>query len=461
MTPHRTIKKKTADTHENFIYLPLETKVRELTSKCLLALSLTNKGFSCILGKDEHIRAGLYSKTLPPGIYFDRSLAKNKRRIHRSVTKSGGIVAAQDEESGAIIDEINEFVQGRGDIECLKQATYLFTWGDHDHQAWKRLTTSNSPIRLIKSGSPRVDTWRLKCSDSRQNTILFCCNFAVSNHVSKKSKLERYQSLKKRGAQITSSWEHFEDYYESDKHYLQTFLRAISKISSTHPSTKILVRPHPVEDADYWRRRIGRLQNVEVDNSNDVGIDICRSNVVVHAGCTTGVEAFARGKTVIAIESFPSTRNHRLPNDLSIKAKNEHELEEYIANYFSRGIEEPKEAKEKKRLLLQARYENLKNTTPAAHEIISETLRAASGPPTRPRSFKAYRLLAPLLNLAFQTKKRFKGVKPEPKQKLPDLQTEEIQDHLNWLSDAFGLPQNRIAKISKDVFLLRRKDKQW
>ena len=59
-----------------FVALPIEVKVRDFQSRVLLSLSLLKNDFEVIIGSQDAIIKNIDS--LPVGVYFDKSLSKNK-----------------------------------------------------------------------------------------------------------------------------------------------------------------------------------------------------------------------------------------------------------------------------------------------------------------------------------------------------------------------------------------------
>jgi hypothetical protein len=71
--------------------------------------------------------------------------------------------------------------------------------------------------------------------------------------------------------------------------------------------------------------------NVLVTREGTLGQWIRHAAVVVHEGCTSGFEAAAMGRPVIAYEPIPPVKARPIPNELSLSAKTKDELLKLIA----------------------------------------------------------------------------------------------------------------------------------
>ena len=75
------------------LILPIETKVRELYGKALLALYAAEAGMEVVLGDQRVISQSLHR--LPVGIYLDKSISRTKSRHFARLRNLGFRLAAQ------------------------------------------------------------------------------------------------------------------------------------------------------------------------------------------------------------------------------------------------------------------------------------------------------------------------------------------------------------------------------
>ena len=73
------------------IYLHVETSIRELDSKLLLAVLAASRGHEVILSNLGEIVTGFKKKTLLPGIFHTKSLTPSEKKIntHQNLVDGG------------------------------------------------------------------------------------------------------------------------------------------------------------------------------------------------------------------------------------------------------------------------------------------------------------------------------------------------------------------------------------
>ena len=100
--------------------------------------------------------------------------------------------------------------------------------------------------------------------------------------------------------------------------------KLIVKILHEFPERVVVIRPHPIENIDYWRREYDGYNKVVVSNSHPIGYWLHNSGVIVHTGCTTAIEGFLRNVPSIAYHPFTDKKFEiDLPDSLSFRADSE------------------------------------------------------------------------------------------------------------------------------------------
>jgi hypothetical protein len=99
------------------------------------------------------------------------------------------------------------------------------------------------------------------------------------------------------------------------------FMELPEELSRRFPANTIVIRPHPSEQLEPWKAKVGKLPNVEVIREGNVAEWILASEICIQHNCTTGVEAYCLGKTAIAYRPVCDPRfDLLLPNALSAEA---------------------------------------------------------------------------------------------------------------------------------------------
>ena len=115
------------------------------------------------------------------------------------------------------------------------------------------------------------------------------------------------------------------EYAEGLRDHKQTifehFQRLIPPLEQAFPKHTIVVRPHPTENQEIYRRIAAQCSRVRVTNEGNVVPWLLATRALVHNGCTTGVEAYVLRVPAV---SYRATVNdtydygfYRLPNLLS------------------------------------------------------------------------------------------------------------------------------------------------
>jgi hypothetical protein len=115
------------------------------------------------------------------------------------------------------------------------------------------------------------------------------------------------------------------EYAEGLRNFKQAIFEAFQKLipalEKTLPKYTIIVRPHPTESQQTYRKIAARCERVRVTNEGNVVPWLMASRALIHNGCTTGVEAYLMRIPAI---SYRATVNdhydygfYRLPNLLS------------------------------------------------------------------------------------------------------------------------------------------------
>lgn len=117
---------------------------------------------------------------------------------------------------------------------------------------------------------------------------------------------------------------------------MEYYINLINSISGKYKDCKIILRPHPVENVDKWKELTRDLSNVIVTNEKPIGYWIHQSDLVIHTGCTTALEAFIMDKPVITFKPIDDKRFEvPLPDSISLKATNEEQCVELISKLMN------------------------------------------------------------------------------------------------------------------------------
>jgi surface carbohydrate biosynthesis protein len=314
------------------VYLPIEVSRREVVSKSLLASSLATAGHDVyIFQSDFFDRAGWPG----PGIYIGknvfRSAPPHDLSFYKRMKQSNISVWHLDEEGGIYLgdseSEWRNFLSRRYDPLSLDKDDKVLAWGDWQAEFFAQQGLS-APMHV--TGHMNFDICRPKYAEAlssfdfeqtggASDYILINTRFALSNapvigdtHLIHSAVIRGFFDRNLMFDKIVV-----------DGHLYYDFIEMIFALSKRLPDRQIVLRPHPAEDAESYRRLFSPIDNVLVTGDGDVGSWIRRASCIVHNGCTTAIQAIVAGKPVITY--MPRLDDPRttacLPNSVGIIAK--------------------------------------------------------------------------------------------------------------------------------------------
>ncbi len=320
-------------TRHPFLLIPIETKVREFHGKVLLSCFATEAGFRIILGEQNELQRRL--RYLPRGIYIDKSIAPTKVRSFRKCKKIGNHVVAWCEE-GISFRNRDAYLRERVSSEAYNETDLFFAWGNVQAEIVRSKVGRNNG-KIVCTGNPRFDLLRLpfrkifsmeadKIRSLYSPFILINTNFARYNHFYGRDFVIR--TMKVQGRIKNKEEEAFlvrwADYLGE---MLHCFVEMVESLSRSFPEIKIIIRPHPSENQETWKRMTQAFRNVRVIREGNVVPWIVASEVMIQNSCTTGVEAFVLDEPVISYSPITSENyDAELPNAVSRRASTPKDL---------------------------------------------------------------------------------------------------------------------------------------
>jgi surface carbohydrate biosynthesis protein len=362
----------------------VETKARELQAKLFLSCVAAEKGFRVILGDSREIRRNLAS--LPRGIFLDKSVAPSRAVLFSRYRRWGNHITAWCEE-GLVINNAEQYLRRKVCVDALLQTEAFFTWGrfqseliaDRHPQAASRLHICGNPrIDLLRPELRGILTAETDAVRARFGSfVLVNTNFSLCNH--HKGEAGFIAGLQKAGKMETPRDESFWRRWIDHKRIIfGAFQEAVAELSRALPDTRIVVRPHPSEDHDAWRRATESLANVVVAYEGNVAAWIMAAEAVVHNSCTTGLEAYLLDRPVVAFMPATSEElDHHLPNGVSHRAPDVRDLVLFLKEVLSGEEAGPEDENDRKRELVQRYIGSLEGPF-AADTIVDELARVSA-----------------------------------------------------------------------------------
>ena len=308
---------------ERYLIVPSENRTREFDAKLLLGCIAAEAGFKVIVGSRQAIHCWI--DRLPPSIYLAKDIRVSSARMFDILDRLGHAIVAWDEEALVYYSRAH-YLAARLHAPTLRMTRALFAWGADNARLW-RFSPGYHGAPIHVTGNPRLDLLRTELQPYFANEVARL-KLAYGDMILVNSSFASVNHFTSDGADISRSRiscgraQEFHDHafaYRSG--LLQRFLEAVPQLARAFPRATIVVRPHPSENHDTWRRCAAGLDNVLVCHDGSIVPWLMAAQAVVHNGCTTAIEASILGKSPIAYQPMASAEFdiHR-PNEISVRA---------------------------------------------------------------------------------------------------------------------------------------------
>lgn len=335
------------------LYLPVEVKRRSFLSKLFLGYKSLTYGYEFIIGGHGSVKE--IALNGPDGIYLEKDFFGIRSEFFEKFKNRDMKFYALDEEGLVFLSEEN-YINNRVDYDNLKYLEKILVWGERQ----KDILTKNFDNNILKKieivGNPRIDILgnigeniykkQIEIIKKKHGEyILFNSNFGLVNNV--KTIDEILNIVKNHKKNIDEKEiENTKNFYSYSKKIFQLTVEALLEIAKDK-SINLVIRPHPSEKISTWEKIFKDYPNVIVNNQYDVFPWIFNANLIIHNGCTTGLESFILGKYVLSYEPITSDQfDQKLPNSVSIRVFNKKDLLTTIKKIFKNKEFKNKEFKE-------------------------------------------------------------------------------------------------------------------
>ncbi len=304
-----------AEGAKRWLIIPVEVQVRELLGRLLVAAIAADRGYNVLIGHDRVIRR--LARFLPRGVIFDKSLgAKNNPKVAR-YHRLGYKLTAIDEESTGFSTRPDLFLSLRLSDDSLARAERWFCLSQFIAGHAARIYPAHTQ-KFVTTGMPRTDIWRPQFRSlftdevdvlRRQHGdyLLFCSNFGTVIHARRGEFVDRQFY---RFNRINPETADYRKQTEAEVYRnLVAYEQMLPKLREWFPNRKLIIRPHPSEDRDYWRAIAAKIDGAEVHDAGIATPWILASACLVHHGCTTGIEAELLGKPHVMYAPFPDAHH--------------------------------------------------------------------------------------------------------------------------------------------------------
>ena len=316
------------------LIIPVENQVREFDPKLLLACIAARRGFSALIGSRWEIDNRIAS--FERSVYLSKSMTARGGKMFQIMRKIGHEIVAWDEEALVHLPP-ETFFSRRISPTGIKHVSHLFAWGQDNADLWRQYPhlSPRTPIHI--TGNPRGDMLRPEMRNFYGREVKAIQKthgefILINTNVNHVNAFYPHQNLfmpvknpgeePRFGKAARGMSRGFAEGLRVHKQAIfHAFKKLIPELAKAFPDLTIVVRPHPTENHEAYQKIAARFKHVQVTNHGNVVPWLLAAKVLVHNGCTTGVEAYVM--RVPAITYRPSVNEYydngfyRLPNLLS------------------------------------------------------------------------------------------------------------------------------------------------
>jgi surface carbohydrate biosynthesis protein len=318
------------------LLIPVELQVRELEPKLLLACAAAMRGFTAMIGPRREMHFHLHA--FPKSIYLSKSTTKASRNVFRNLEKMGSKIAVWDEEALVALPP-RLYYRHRLSPKSINYVSHLFAWGEQNAELWRQYPNLPNGIPIHVTGNPRGDLLRSELRGYYEDDVralreeygdfvLVNSNFNLINayHADMNLLMPGPNPgdglvLSRRSKSLGLDREYAEGFSAYKKTILQSFEELVPSLAREFPNYTIVLRPHPAENQEVYRRLGETSKNVRVINKGNVVPWLLATKALIHNGCTTGIEAYALDTPALAYRTSVQEQYdrdfHQLPNALS------------------------------------------------------------------------------------------------------------------------------------------------
>lgn len=326
--------------NKKVVFIPVETEVRELDYKIMLAAEIADEDTVCFVG--QHNLLNKLLKNFNGGVYLGKNIFPEwfptRMDYYHALKENNFSLLYYHEEGGIWIGGESHWkgmCEKQIDASILNKDDKIMCWGPFQTNFYKSLESDAS---IHNVGVARFDLAKnmnlrklinqsTKVQD--KDYILINTNFAAVNHY-----LGLLGWFKALNAPSRSSDKRLESmyWYNTSFKVMGFFLEMLTKMLSDFPELKFVLRPHPTESIEFYKEFFKNFKNLKItkDFSAPEWINSCK--LLIQNGCTTSIEAHMMKKRVISYYPVESKNYVDVTNDIGRFASTYEEIKSLINN---------------------------------------------------------------------------------------------------------------------------------
>ena len=305
------------------LFFPVETVVRELDFRLILAALCARAGWQILIGDHEHLFS--LSLRIRNVVQVLKNVTGGKNPWKYDRYKALGHRIIQLDEEGGVYegdkDQWKSVLDKRLDVRALDKDDHVCTWGTFQAEHYRSLNPACAD-NIHATGHPRLDLGKKRFREifqeeaaalrARHGDFLLINTNLVSNNVSGPDILLRHFNIK---PEDTETRTYRIEQYAYDSRRYASFIELINHLSNTFPSKRIVVRPHPSENIRAYQTLLRYIPRTVITREGSLHAWLLAAQVLIHSGCTTAIEGHLCGTPIVNFQPVKDDRfTIRLPN---------------------------------------------------------------------------------------------------------------------------------------------------
>jgi len=232
--------------------------------------------------------------------------------------------------------------------ESVSKIDKYFLWGSNKIS----LVNKKNLDKYVVAGNPRLDLFFLKNYNNKflkefdkKNYILVNTSFPKLNPIQgDKIILKELKEFKKSRL------------YYNQKLYFEKFLKFLKSFSKLNKNINFILRAHPFESAETYKKEFANCGNIEIVNKGDIFFYLKKCKFVINHNCQTSLDAILAGKNCINFSNYELTKGLSILDKISTRVENEDQLKSVINKFLTKN---KVSGLQKKRQLVAKYYNNV------------------------------------------------------------------------------------------------------
>lgn len=304
----------------------------------LVASDLAHRGAECYLVPANLREAEVWA--IAPDFVLFFCFRRGYDRFARKLLNAGIQFGLLDAEGGVWPDFESYAELLWDDKPLFKEASCVCMWGPRmaEQSVERGLFSQN---QIVITGCPRFDmyhpAWSSVLRDSAGNgtprgpRVLINTNLTEVN-----PRFASAHAMRRHFCEVFG-WTaaRYDDWVATQQKAMDETIACVRALAMDLPNAVFVLRPHPFEGTEIYKRHLSQMGNVEINESGPVQEQLYRARAVIQRSCTTAIEAGLAGIPAFSPQWIPTPAVMPMAEAASIPSSSYEDLRSNIGLVLS------------------------------------------------------------------------------------------------------------------------------